>query len=230
MRINCAGTALAAIVLVPALAGFANSNTSEGSGDAARIYGAFLDKWAGEQKDPINVSIIAEAPPPEVLKEFSDCADENQWLAVEPIEDLASVIGNLTYVHLVDPDKWKPRDPADLIAQGQPVESAVASGFEGGLATFSAIAFNESRTTAAFTFSFVCGRLCGSGRTVVFNRTPDGWVESSKQCSGWMSQTPSEEPGNSFKPDALLSTGHRASHVVHVAGSATHASSVLVSG
>ena len=165
----------------------ANSNVAAETSDATMIYSAFLDSWTGKEKDPINVSIVAKAPAAEALKQFSDCANNTNWMPVEPAGDLTRFIGKLAYVRLVDPDKWSPSDPRDLIAQGQSVESAVANGFDHGLLTLSAIAFDESHTTAAFNYSFVCGGLCGSGSTVIFELAPSGWVQSDKQCGGWVS-------------------------------------------
>jgi hypothetical protein len=181
----------------------ANVSTAAGTNDSATIYGAFLDNWTGKKKDPINVSIIATAPTEEDLKQFSDCAGDTHWVPAEPIDDLTNFVGKLAYVRLVDPDNWNPRDPGDLIAQGQSVESSIESGFDHGLLTLSALAFNESHTTAAFTYSFVCGGLCGNGGTVVFKLAPSGWIQSDKQCGGWISQVQRGRPNNSFKPKPL---------------------------
>ncbi|WP_162349007.1 hypothetical protein [Pseudoxanthomonas gei] len=191
--------AIAALTLFADQAAAGPSETT-GAGDAAKIYAAFLDGWTGEEKNPINVAIVADAPNAEALNEFSDCADKPHWMPVEPIDDLTGLIGKLAYVRLVDPGTWRSRDPAELIAKGATIESAVDSGFDNGLATFSAIVFDASHTTAAFTFSFVCGRLCGSGRTVIYKLTPAGWVESDKQCGHWISRAQGGRPGNSFTP------------------------------
>jgi hypothetical protein len=175
--------------------------------DATQIYGKFIDRWTGKEKNPINVSITAKAPSAEDLKEFSNCANEKgastHWAPVKPIDDLSVSLGNLSYVHLVDPDKWSARDPHDLMAQGQAVESAVEGGFAEGLFTFSAIAFDEAHSTAAFTYSFVCGALCGNGGTVIFKKTQNGWSQSDNQCASWMSYVQRGRPNNSFKPKPL---------------------------
>ena len=204
-----------ALLSVAVLIGFTHQASADSSAttipsDTAKIYAAFLDGWTGEEKKPINVSIVAEAPSAEAIKEFADCADKIQWIPAETIADLTGLIGKLPYVRLVDPSGWSPHDPGELIAKGQSVESAVDSGFDHGLATFSAVVFDESHTKAAFTFSFVCGRLCGSGRTVIYELTPTGWIESSKQCGSWISRVQRGRPNNSFKPNALRSTSHMA--------------------
>ena len=195
-------TVLAALVLCFGCA----SQVVAGANDATDIYGKFLDTWTGKEKDPINVSISAKAPSPEELKEIADCAPKGtavHWMPAEPISDLTSSIGKLSYVRLVDPDKWSPQDPSDLMARGQSVDSAVKSGFDHGLLTFSAIVFDEAQGTAAFTYSFVCGGLCGNGGTVIFHKGPSGWVQSNKQCGNWMSYIQEGGSNNSFKPKPL---------------------------
>ena len=199
---------LLTILAVAASVGFADRTvagtiSATDTTDSAIIYGAFLDYWTGKEKKPINISVKAEAPTAEALKQFSDCAGDTHWAPVESIYDLTGLIGKLSYVRLVDPDMWSPRDPGELIAQGRSVESGVESGFDSSLVTFSAIAFDETHTTAAFTFSFVCGSRCGTGRTVVFKRTADGWGESAKQCDVWVSQASEGMPNYSFKPTPL---------------------------
>lgn len=160
--------------------------------DVSEIYGKFLDRWTGKEKSPINVSTSAELPSSEDLEQFSDCAREGgsndvHWLPTKPMDDLNNTVGNLPYVRLVDRQEWQPQDPGDLISQGKSIESAVDRGFAHGLLTFSAITFDESGKTAAFTYSFVCGGLCGNGAAVIFTQTQSGWVQNKRQCRGWMS-------------------------------------------
>lgn len=172
--------------------------------DIAEVYRAFIDSWTGKEKDPINVSITAKLPSNEELKQFSDCAGKGtttRWMPVESMADLGNSIGELSYVRLIDPDKWKPRDPGDAIARGQSVDSAVESGFAHGLLTLSAIAFDEPHQTAAFTYSFVCGGLCGNGGAVIFRKTPAGWVRSGNQCGGWISYIQRDSTNNSLDPN-----------------------------
>jgi hypothetical protein len=160
--------------------------------DLGEIYGQFLVDWTGHRKNPINVSLKAEAPSSKDIEAFSECAHDGrsaypQLLPVMSLDDLTSSIGRLANVRLVDPDKWQPHDPGELIAQGQSVESAVETGFAHGLLRMSAIAFDLFHKTAAFTYSFECGALCGSGATVIFRKTPNGWIQSEKQCDFWIS-------------------------------------------
>lgn len=158
--------------------------------DTVEIYRNFLDAWT-EKKGTLNVSEKAPAPTSDDLEQFSDCAQENgrrprRWLPTKARGDIGSYVGSLSYVRMVDPETWKAVDPAELIAQGQTVESAVGSGFDRGLLTVSAITFDEAHETAAFTYSFVCGELCGSGAVVVFRKTQAGWVRSDNSCRHWV--------------------------------------------
>lgn len=167
---------------------------------AGPIYRAFLDGWTGNGKSPINVSLKANAPSPGDLKQFADCTGHAHWIGTGTVSDISSLLTGLAYVRLVDPDTWAPRDPGDAIAKGEAVDSAVRSGFDQGLLTFSAIAFDESHQFAAFTYSFVCGRLCGNGGSVIFKAAPGGWARTHKQCGGWISQVQTGRPN---KPNLL---------------------------
>jgi len=95
-------------------------------------------------------------------------------------------------VKLVDPDAHRGSDPEDAIRKGQSIEDAVRAGFAAGLFTFSEIVFDSTRTHAAFQYSFLCGRLCGNGGTVLYDKLPDDhgkvrWQISKKICGSWIS-------------------------------------------
>ena len=199
---------LALIAAISLCAGCASptveSHYTAAGTDAAEIYGKFLDDWTGKEKDPVNVSISAKKPTAEELEELSDCADKStKWLPTGSIDDLTNLVGNLSYVHLVDPNKWSALDPGKLIAQGKPVDSAVKSGFDHGLMTFSAVVFDSPHKTAAFMYSFSCGMLCGHGGIVTFRKEQDRWVKSKNECGQWMSHVQGGRPNNSFKPTPL---------------------------
>jgi hypothetical protein len=160
--------------------------------DRESIYRAFLDTWTEHGKRPVNVASSAEAPTAQQMKELEECASGmdaggRELLPPETVVDLAAAMRGLPYAHLVHKAEWKPADPADLIREGQPVESAVDTGFANGLLTLSAIAFDRGHTTAAFSYSFVCGGLCGNGATVVFHRDGARWRQAKAQCGDWIS-------------------------------------------
>jgi len=163
-----------------------------GSNDTKEIYTSFLKNWMGKEKGSVNVAMRSEAPSADDLKDFSECArqikaDDLHWLSAKRTDDLTNSVGLLPHVRFIDPAKWKPQDPGELIAHGKSVEAAVQSGFAYGLLTLSTITFDASQEVAAFTYSFVCGALCGNGGSVIFTKSPTGWVRSEHQCGGWIS-------------------------------------------
>jgi hypothetical protein len=170
----------------------AASEASSRPDDASRIYSEFLDHWHGSGRGTLNVSRIAEAPTKEEIDDFTNCASnanglKPEWEHAANTNDLEGAIGTLAYVRLVNPEQWHPTDPEDLMSKGQSVESAVDAGFAGGLMTLSTIVFDRSHETAAMTYSFVCGSLCGNGGSVIFRKTPAGWVQIENVCGTWIS-------------------------------------------
>lgn len=160
--------------------------------DVAAMYEAFLHRWTGNSHEPINVAASADAPSPDDMKQYADCAKEigkpnTQWVAGSAISDLKTVLGKPTSIHFIDSKTWRPLDPGALIRSGASVGPAVSAGMAQGLVTLSAVTFNKAHDIAVFNFSFVCGGLCGSGFIVVFYKTPTGWVQSKSTCGGYMS-------------------------------------------
>ena len=87
-------------------------------------------------------------------------------------------LASLANVRLVDPKKWRPRDPGPAIASGKPTSKAVSDGFAAGLLTLSRAIFYQEHKVAVFTYSFVCGALCGGGGGVIFDKTAAGWKQT----------------------------------------------------
>ena len=182
----------AALASVSGIAAPTNPANTGDKGDIAAMYEAFLNHWNGKSHEPINVAASADAPSPDDLKQYADCAKEigkpnTHWIPGSKINDLTTVLGKPASVHFIDPKKWRPLDPGALIGSGASVGSAVSAGMAQGLVTLSAVTFNKAHDFAVFNFSFVCGGLCGSGFIVVFYKTPKGWVQSKSTCGGYMS-------------------------------------------
>jgi len=159
--------------------------------DESVIYHAFLNHWLGKDHSLTLISEIAAPPEHEDVKQFIECAGEAgykdaQWQASTPQQNLRSVLGDLSYVHFIDPKKWHPRDPGALIAKGQSVGKAVNTGISHALMSFSAITFDKEHRLAALSYSFVCGSLCGTGGEVLFVKSATGWVQSPHRCGTWM--------------------------------------------
>ena len=92
--------------------------------------------------------------------------------------------------HLVDPKAGKKEvsdnDPGKAIRKGNPVDEAVENGFAHGLLTLGEIQFDKTHTHALVSFSFVCGRLCGNGTTILLERKDGTWRKQA-ECGGWVS-------------------------------------------
>ena len=94
-------------------------------------------------------------------------------------------------VKLVDPDEQATRvqqnDPSKTMQQGESVAPAVEQAFASALLTLSEVAFDRDRRYAVMTFTFRCGRKCGHGATLIFERRNGKWKESKRECSSWIS-------------------------------------------
>jgi hypothetical protein len=160
--------------------------------DVAAIYHAFLGQWLGNDKSTLLVARSAVPASDDDAARFAQCGADPaggyaRWVDTVTIKNLGPVIGDLPRLRFVDPDTWQPEDPGKLIAKGQSVEAAVATGVGHALLTLSAITFNDKHDRAAFTFSSACGSLCGTGGTVVFKKTSKGWIRQESTCGNWIS-------------------------------------------
>src|SRR5690606_7716945 len=102
---------IAVVIAFTCTAAWAQSPEHDTS-DVGQVYRAFLDNWVGDEKSPINVSMSIKATSVDDVEEFADCAgnSEADWARADAIDDLRPLIGALSYLRLVDPRKWSPRD------------------------------------------------------------------------------------------------------------------------
>jgi hypothetical protein len=100
---------------------------------------------------------------------------------------------------LVDPDRQQERihenDPQNLVKHAiddhEPVtdkqlDDSIKRAFETGLFTLSEIAFDEGHRYAVVAYSFVCGGLCGNGKTLLLKKLGHKW-RVIKTCGEWVS-------------------------------------------
>jgi hypothetical protein len=151
------------------------------------IYRSFLDRYDNGSGSTLNIAQSTVAFEPRefdksCLKEFK--ADD---LAVRVLHNFAPDAFAERKVRLVDPAKHKRQDPDDALLRGETVDQALADGFAAGLFTFSEVVFDSSHTHAAFSYAFVCGRLCGHGATIVYDLQDGKWKQSKVGCSSWVS-------------------------------------------
>ena len=150
------------------------------------MYRDFLATWNAGAKTALNVASTTEpfAPLDDDLKGCLRQFPKVHHAMVYTIP--ASAFDGLD-VLLVDPRTHQKRDPGDAIRNGQPVDDAVDAGIAAGIFTFSETIFNSYHTRAAFTYSFVCGGLCGNGGTIIFQRKNGKWIREKNRCGSWES-------------------------------------------
>jgi len=78
-------------------------------------------------------------------------------------------------------------DPRNWIGRGKSVKNAVNDAFATGLFSVSEVAFDKQHRRALVMYTFVCGSLCGSGRTWQFEKVNGVWKKTDHVCGGWIS-------------------------------------------
>jgi len=163
------------------------------SADQIAVYRAFLTNYTAGSKRTLNVANITETFEPDTDSMLSSGNRRDSCLSQFPAKVHATEVHLLpdsvttTQVRLVDPTKHKLADPGDAIQTPSDVDSAVDAGLAAGLMTLSEVVFDTQHHRAAFSYSFVCGRLCGTGGIVIYNLQNGRWTRSSRRCGGWVS-------------------------------------------
>ncbi len=161
------------------------------SAEAAQIYGTFLDSYVGKGQRRVNLiettSVFhvsdSEKPTP-CIKHFEpESIDEKS----QTIHMFDAALINGRPIQLVDPETTKIADPEDAMKKGASVDDALKAGFAAGQLRLSEIVFNKAHTFAIFSYAFHCGRLCGSGGNVLFERRKKVWIRSEEGCGTWIS-------------------------------------------
>jgi hypothetical protein len=167
---------------------------SESPLDAERlqIYGKYLNAFLGTGGIPVNMANRT------VPLNFSGPTDEGDCLKGIELQGLAEAgetvhllgfdISKGRAIRMIDPrHDHVIKDPGVAIKKGESVEDAVKQGFASGVLSLSEIAFDKSHRFAVFKYSFICGRLCGQGGTLVFEKKGDEWEDANRRCSSWIS-------------------------------------------
>jgi len=165
--------------------------------DEIAIYTAVVQKWVSD--DPTSLNVSNRTLPLEVTADsmaLISCSCDS-GIPPETLLKASLSFHRLTpailpkEVRLVDPEKQGARvranDPQNTMGQGKSVGGAVANAFANGLFSMSEIAFDSEHKHALVRFSFVCGSLCGSGATALFEKVGGQWKRNDRTCGGWVS-------------------------------------------
>lgn len=167
------------------------------SADETAIYRAVLQKWIAGDRSRVNVSL--ETYPLDVTSHSNailcNCLrsieGDSLFAAYHSVHILAPAVLPRKNMKLVDADEQTTfvakNDPGNSIRNGKSVETAVADAFATGLFSLSEIAFDREHRRAIVSYSFHCGMLCGSGRTLVFEKVGNEWRRTDLECGGWVS-------------------------------------------
>jgi hypothetical protein len=162
--------------------------------DQIAVYRAFLTDYQSGSKSQLNVANITDPFQPDSDPMQSDGkSGRDSCMKAFPSHIGATEVHLLpneftsAKVRLVDPTQHKLADPGDSIRRPQDVDAAVEAGFAAALMTLSEVVFDGQHHLAAFSYSFVCGRLCGNGGTVIYELRNGRWRRSARRCSSWVS-------------------------------------------
>jgi len=156
-----------------------------------------VEKWVSG--DPVSLNIANRTIPQEVTGNSTALISCACYSGIPPEALLKASVSfhRLTAgilsknASLVDPEKQGARvranDPQNTMGQGKTAEDAVGNGFANGLFSLSEIAFDNEHKHAIVRFSFVCGSLCGSGTTALFEKVGGEWKPIDRTCGGWVS-------------------------------------------
>jgi hypothetical protein len=158
------------------------------SAESIHIYRDFVQHWNNGSRAELNISNQTENFNPSEDDRKGCLKDFVQARSVSTHAFPPDTFTGLN-AHLVDPRLHEKRDPGDAIRKGTPVDQAVNAGFAAAIFTLSEIVFNSDHTRAAFSYSFVCGSLCGNGGVVLYQRDRHGtWREDEHvECGRWIS-------------------------------------------
>lgn len=157
------------------------------SKDEIAIYRLVLMQWLGKDRPRLTLSL--ETYPLDVLSEPPSCA------CIKGIEFTSLSLASRS-VHTLTRDVLPRSNIRFLAVDAGPVYTWMSEKPPGpipmsdpdhGVFSFSEIAFDKEHQRALLSYSYGCGLLCGSGRTLVLEKLGDEWKTTKIQCEGWVS-------------------------------------------
>jgi len=153
--------------------------------DQIAVYRAFLRDYQSGSKTALHVANITGPLQPDD-GDYSGCMKAfPKGIAANEVHLLPT--GLAPNIDLVDPSKYKHADVGDFMHDPGDLDRAVDSAIAAGLMSLSEVILDKSRHFAAVNFSFICGKLCGHGGTVIFELRTGKWRRSKLSCGSWQS-------------------------------------------
>lgn len=171
--------------------------------DQVAIYRMALEGYVKGSDGALNIANLTEPLDVRELKSGEGCL---KGIRLEKsdngrrVHQLNSAVITGPKMALVDPRKQNKQveenDPSRMIKKsadkGEPVsESRLAESvnlaFSSGLFRLSEIVFDQQHRYAVLSYSFVCGSLCGHGRTIVVKKVGRQWKVTQRSCGTWIS-------------------------------------------
>lgn len=167
------------------------------SEDELAVYRAVINQWNSDGRTLSVVDRTFALDGESLTNRMSSC-ECLRSIDVQSLVNASHAIHLLTRsvfpernIRLVDANKQltiiRGIDPHKGMAAGKSVEKAVSDAFAGGLFSLSEIAFDKDHRHALVSYGFVCGSLCGSGRTWLFEKVDGVWKRTTSDCVGWIS-------------------------------------------
>ena len=166
------------------------------SADEVAIYKAVLQSWQSNSTALLSLS-NRTIPLDTRFPDISDCACltgigvQNLMSASRSFHRLTRDVLSASNIRLVDANSQirtvQKNDPRNWIGTGKSVKNAVNDAFATGLFSVSEVAFDKQHRRAQVMYTFVCGSLCGSGRTWQFEKVNGVWKKTDHVCGGWIS-------------------------------------------
>lgn len=138
------------------------------------VYRAFLSDWQAGSKSRLNVANATDPFQPD-KDDLQGCMKSFPKHSRAMETHLFPEQFTNERIHLSDPATYKVADVGEFMRRREDLDSAVQAAFEAGLMTLSEVLFDRTHRLAALNFSFTCGRLCGHGGTVIYERKNGHW-------------------------------------------------------
>lgn len=155
--------------------------------DEVVLYKLVLAQWLGKDRHPLTLSretypfdVISEPPPCVCMKGFEF---ESLSLASHSVHTLTPKVlprNNIRFLEENGAATYSSMSKEE--AQRNPISDP-----EHGVFSLSEIVFDREHRRALVSYSYGCGLLCGSGRTLVFEKVGNEWKLQKLECGGWVS-------------------------------------------